>query len=426
MRILNYKWVVFNFLPFEGEVLERYLEEMALKGWKLKSIWGRLFIFIKIDRRKIKYTVDINKETEIKDGEPSERTLEYRDMCKNVGWDFICQYERMQVFSTEEEGATPIHTDKSEKKEIIVKSSLKYIFIDTLLMITMFINIYNIIGHDTEARFLANNSILVIVGILIFYVGMIGVNIARALVWRKNEKLIRISYKRVKIRNYIMNFMILIIIGSLITMWNHEVESFRVVISGIVIILILGVIYVVSNEKMRNKNRVKILNNFACITGVMVFIVMLNIYSFNGGNEYINEERMPLKLSDFNDKMDDKDLNYFDQNESLFAKSIDANVTGEKIFLDYNVFEAKNNIVMKIRLNRLKKYIKGFEKRMNTKLYNEVEVDFIKDMKVYSKDIDASYLLIGKDKVIEIDIWGKDEYIIENKEDFLKVAYNKL
>ncbi|MGL5416382.1 MAG: DUF2812 domain-containing protein [Clostridium sp.] len=426
MRILNYKWVIFNFLPFEVEVLERYLEEMALKGWKLKSICSRLLIFEKTDRRKIKYTVDINKEIESKGGEPSERILEYRDMCKNVGWNFVCQYERMQVFCTEEEEVIPIHTDKNERKEIIVKASLKYIFIDILLMITMFLNIYNIIGHDTEAKFLANNYILAIVGIFTLYVVMIATNIAKVLIWRKKEKLIRASYRGVKIRNYILNIMILIVIGILIITLGHGIESIKVIVFSMAIVFILGVIYSISHKKMKDESKIKFLNNFACITGMMIFIVIINVYSFNGSNEYINEERVPLKLSDFNDKVDEKDANYFDENESLFAKSINANLTGNKIYLDYNVFEGKNDMAMKIRLNRLKKYIKDFEKRMNIKLYNEVEVDFIKDMKVYSKNIDASYLLIGKDKVIEIDIWGKDEYMIEDKEEFLKVAYNKL
>lgn len=426
MRILNYKWVLFNFLPFESDVLEQYLEKMALKGWKLKSICSRLLIFVKIDKRKIKYTVDINKETEIKNGEASVKTLEYREMCKEVGWDFVCHYERTQVFCTEEEDIIPIHTDKSEKKDIIAKSSLKYILMDILIMVAMLININNIIGYDMEAKFLAKNSILFMVGVFILYVGIIGINIIRALIWRKNDKWVRISYRKVKLRNYILNSILLMMVVG--TLWTlvHGTEVGKVILATVVIVLIVGGIYVISHEKMKSVGKINALNNFVGIIGVLAFILTINIYSSSKEVKNFTEEKLPLKLSDFKDKFEKEDFNYLTEDESFLAKNINVNLTGEKISLYYNVFESKNDMAMKIRLNRLKKYAKRFEKDMNEKLYEEVKVDFIKDMKVYSRNNDTRYILIGKDKVIEIDAWAREEEPFENPEEILKLAYNKL
>lgn len=427
MRILNYKWVIFNFLPFESDVLEKYLEEMALKGWKLKSICSRLLIFVKTDKRRIKYTVDINKETEIRNGEPSEKTLEYREICKEVGWDFVCHYERIQIFSTEEEDVIPIHTDEQEKKDIIGKSSLKYILVDIILMIAIFININNIIGYDTEAKFLARNSVLLMIGCFVLYGVMIGINIVRALIWRKNDRLVRISYKRVRFRNYIFNIILLIMVIGTIGTLVHGTELIKVILVAGVLLLVVGGVYAISHEKMKSAEKIGILNNFVGIVGIILFILIINIYPSNRDSKYFIEEKLSLKLSDFNDKVENDDFNYSTEDESFLAKSIDVNLTGEKISLYYNVFESKNDMAMKIRLNRLKKYAKRFEKDMNEKLYEEeVKVDFIKDMKIYSRNNNTRYMLIGKNKVIEIDIWNRDEMPFEDSEEMLKLVYNKL
>ncbi|MGL4773539.1 MAG: DUF2812 domain-containing protein, partial [Clostridium sp.] len=42
------KITLFRFMPYEYKALEEYLEEQALKGWKLKSISGAFLTFEKI------------------------------------------------------------------------------------------------------------------------------------------------------------------------------------------------------------------------------------------------------------------------------------------------------------------------------------------------------------------------------------------
>lgn len=37
------KWVLFKYLPYEYRTLEKYLEKMALEGWKLENMRGFFF-----------------------------------------------------------------------------------------------------------------------------------------------------------------------------------------------------------------------------------------------------------------------------------------------------------------------------------------------------------------------------------------------
>ena len=38
MKLGKTKWVYLNFMPYEFKGVEEYLEDMALKGWKLEKI----------------------------------------------------------------------------------------------------------------------------------------------------------------------------------------------------------------------------------------------------------------------------------------------------------------------------------------------------------------------------------------------------
>jgi hypothetical protein len=79
--IRDTKITYFIYLPYEYAAVEEYLEQMAEKGWLLKSVSGPFFIFKRINPQKIKFSVDVLNKVSIFDHKDTEEALEYREYC---------------------------------------------------------------------------------------------------------------------------------------------------------------------------------------------------------------------------------------------------------------------------------------------------------------------------------------------------------
>ena len=90
-----------DFYSFNVNSLEIYFEEMALKGWILDKLSNLYIKFKKSEPRRIKYTIDvidkITSNTEVN----SESALAHREKLKDLGWEFSCEYNNLQIFYKE-------------------------------------------------------------------------------------------------------------------------------------------------------------------------------------------------------------------------------------------------------------------------------------------------------------------------------------
>lgn len=155
------KWVIFGFLPYEYKSLEGYLENMASKGWVLQYMKGYIMKFRKANPKKVKYAVDIMDSISFLDGKNSEKALEYREYCKEAGWNFVCESDKIQIYSSEENvERIEIHTDEREKFNIIKKASFKYILLKMITAIMLLYTQYMITIGSSDGDFLASNLIL--------------------------------------------------------------------------------------------------------------------------------------------------------------------------------------------------------------------------------------------------------------------------
>jgi len=144
MIIRDTKIKYFIYLPYECAAVEEYLEQMAEKGWLLKSINGPLFRFKRISPQKIKYSVDVLSKVSIFDHKDTEEALEYREYCQSAGWTYVCQTGKIQIFYTgEDKKIIPIHTDEEELFKSVFKASLYNVSNQLFLIIVLIFNIYN-------------------------------------------------------------------------------------------------------------------------------------------------------------------------------------------------------------------------------------------------------------------------------------------
>ena len=134
----------------EGEAIREYLEEMARKGWALKSIHG-FYHFERIEPQALHYAVEIFEKASEYDSVPAPRTQEYIEYCRAAGWAFVCNHGQMNIFVSACENPIPIETDEARKLKAIVRGMVKkyvvgWFFLPLLFLLNMGISYLNFEG----------------------------------------------------------------------------------------------------------------------------------------------------------------------------------------------------------------------------------------------------------------------------------------
>lgn len=135
MRFGDIKIVLIDFYSYEIDVLETYLEEMALKGWMLEKISNIYIKFSKIEPKNIKYTIDIVDGISENGDLDENLALEYKEKLLNLGWNYSCEFNKLQVFYKEDEH----EKNNVSKKEVAEKQSILWIKFKGIVITLIFL-----------------------------------------------------------------------------------------------------------------------------------------------------------------------------------------------------------------------------------------------------------------------------------------------
>ncbi|MBU3109133.1 DUF2812 domain-containing protein [Clostridium gasigenes] len=418
MIIINTKWVLFNFLPYEYKALEKYLEDMALKGWKLQNIKGLILKFKRVDPKIIKYSVDIMAKVSFFDGRNSDRALEYREYCSVAGWDFVCEREKIQVYCSENEiESIPIHTEEEEKFNCIFKASFKYVLLNFATYIVLLLTQYMITIGSNDAGFLANNLQLFSLAIVIMFGIHESIGFINFIIWMvkgrrslKREEAVSYNYlKAIKIKRIMYKLMLLPVLLLIVSMtMMGEVFVFKILVLNLLIIgAIATVMNFVSETKYKYKKK-RIINIISYVVIIILSVVIMNglifseIFSGNRENE-IKKDNYILTLRDFNDEAIDEEALYINENNGILASKLYYYNKGENTELSYELFQSKYKWAVKYDFNKMMNSVK----KINIK-YIEKETDLPDDIKVYMNERGHIYLMVSANKLIEISGWDKN------------------
>ena len=114
------------------------LEHYAKKGLVLEKMGPYLWTFKKIEPQNLKYTITYFTEGSIFNPHPSDNQQTYFEYAKAAGWDFVCEYNQMQIFSSSLEKPPEFETDEKENLENIHKCMKKDFVASQLLMLVIF------------------------------------------------------------------------------------------------------------------------------------------------------------------------------------------------------------------------------------------------------------------------------------------------
>lgn len=427
MVFTNKKWVIFNFLPYEYKSLEEYLENMAVKGWILEDIRGYYLKFTKSEPKTIKYSVDIMDSISFFDGKDTDKALEYREYCKEAGWKFVCESDKIQIYSSElDDIKIDIQTDETEKFNTIYKASLKYVFLKLITIIFLLYSQYIGTVGSYNGHFLASSlslsslifvsllSIHEIIGLIIFFIFFI-----RGKILLKKEEKVDYNFKGVVLfKRSIYKIATILAIITFIYL-SIETDIFILKLMIVIISLIFVFNYIINFIKNKNyKNKIIVISaTYLMLTILMIFVMtnvlFRNISSFNDNEKSIDE--VALNIEDFNDINKD-DSEYFRVDKSPIAKYIFYSNEGNKMYLSYEFFESKYKWPVKYNFNKEINSSKEFGIS-----YIEKETNLPKDIKVYVNEERFKYIIISENKMIEI--YEADSI---SEEELINIVYEKV
>lgn len=396
------KWVVFKFLPYEYKALEKYLESMALRGWKLVSIYGYYIKFKKIEPQTIKYSVDVMDSVSFFDGRNSKNILEYREYCKEAGWEFICEREKIQVYcSAGKVERVPIHTEEGENFKTIFKASLKYMILNLLVAILLVFGQYMMVFKVRDANFLASNLSLITLFIVTILSLSEGIEVVNFSLWLLNNKFLitrGINNKLTKLKAYIYKFGVL----SAFVMSIFAVISGEIVVAKIIVMnLLLSYGFYkfkdfIESSSLKKKRSINII---AYVAICIITLVMLNTVLFkdmlnkrtDSSGSYI------ITLEDFNDKHnEDKTGLYVSNNSSILASRLYYSIDGENMNLNYELFESKYRWIINYKFKCIKDRLNELGIRCV-----KVKTEFPEEVEVYKNEKGHIYYILSDNKVLE-------------------------
>ncbi|CDX03849.1 DUF2812 domain-containing protein [Desulfitobacterium hafniense] len=134
---------VINFRFDRYKDIEIKLEKLAAKGLFLEECGAFLWTFRKGEPKSLKYTVTYFSEGSVFNPDITDNQQTYLDYAKAAGWNFVTQFNQMQIFYSEADNPIPFETDEKEKFDNI-KRCMKKSFLPSI-MIMMLVCVFNLV-----------------------------------------------------------------------------------------------------------------------------------------------------------------------------------------------------------------------------------------------------------------------------------------
>ena len=135
MRNVKYRIVQIPLFDFKG--MEKYLEAMASKGWRLEKTGRYLWKYRRKEAAKLHYAVTYSPDASDFNPGPTAGQQSLEELCAAAGWQKAGEWSKMQIFVSEEENPVPLETDEALRLEVIDKAIGRSFIPGAVLMIVM-------------------------------------------------------------------------------------------------------------------------------------------------------------------------------------------------------------------------------------------------------------------------------------------------
>ncbi|QVK21582.1 DUF2812 domain-containing protein [Mycoplasmatota bacterium] len=321
----NKKRKFWGFYSLDYKAMEKYIEDMARKGWMLEKVNRFIATFKKTKPQNIKCSIDVFPKSKSLN---FERLDEYRQFCEESGWNYITEYDSFQFYyASHSDNPIPIQTDKEIEKTIVESTILKREIISSISFFIM-VCLYSFMGVlDFRYTMLYSNTSTILllvmpVMIIIMLLQSIYLIITK---WRikKGISSLKSSSSNAVIRRFCFSLVPVIILLLTVIVIVIDVILGTKFIAAIFapIFLIGGTLFILSKNKISSTRMKVIIGIITLIFGTVAsfFSTLSYINSAIGkANEYGSDYPV-MELGDFLERKTIVAVNSFSDNFSIIV-----------------------------------------------------------------------------------------------------------
>ena len=153
------KYRLESFTFYDTDSIAAHLSQMAEEGWALSSVGRYLWKYTAITPEKRTYGITFFPNVSAFDTEPSEAQEDFIAYCAEAGWQYVAQWQQMQIFYTTKEHPIPLETDETLRLETTHRAMRKnylpaMVALFFIILIQLFQTISNI--RDFLPRYLTD------------------------------------------------------------------------------------------------------------------------------------------------------------------------------------------------------------------------------------------------------------------------------
>lgn len=137
-----------SFTFYDTDSIAAHLSQMAEEGWALSSVGRYLWKYTAITPEKRTYGITFFPDVSAFDTEPSEAQEDFIAYCEEAGWNYVTQWQQMQIFYTTKEHPIPLETDETLRLETTHRAMRKnYLPAMAALFVILLIQLFQCISR---------------------------------------------------------------------------------------------------------------------------------------------------------------------------------------------------------------------------------------------------------------------------------------
>lgn len=135
MKDIKYRWNTLCLYDYRG--VENHLSAMAAKGWRLEKAGNNFWKYRRAEPAQVRYAVTYSAGASQFNPGPTEGQESLAELCAAAGWEKVCDWFQMQIFSTEDPDAVPLETDEALRLQNIHRSLGKNFLLTNLILLLL-------------------------------------------------------------------------------------------------------------------------------------------------------------------------------------------------------------------------------------------------------------------------------------------------
>lgn len=298
MRKTKFRLEEFALFDYVG--VERHLEKMAAKGWRLSEIAGNVWVYKKAEPANVKYAVTYIPKVSAYDPVETDETIRLNEYCESAGWTKVTDWLQMQIYSTEDPLAKPLETDEAVRLDAIRRAMRKsYLFSHVLFLLIFLLQGYSLsVSYGANPiTFWAQNYNLYLIAVLLSGTVFTIFNLVYLGLWlRKSRKSVEAGGSCVPVRKFRMvSRLSLIWIGVLFLLMLYSVDITLAVILVVALVAYFIYVYVIQALRiyLRHKGAEKSTNIVVTLLAAILFAIVFMFGTGKITSYYIANRKVP-------------------------------------------------------------------------------------------------------------------------------------